>query len=54
LEVTNTQISATIRRPSHRDQRAVHVVPAFVADLGEDAAMSATIRNPNPRRAYLG
>src|SRR6516164_10238427 len=41
------------------DQRAVHVVPALIADLGDEAAwryvefFTANIRNPNTRRAYL-
>src|SRR5262245_42576472 len=41
------------------DQRVVHVVPALVADLGDEAAwrcaefFTANIRNPNTRRAYL-
>jgi site-specific recombinase XerD len=41
------------------DQRAVHIVPTLVADLGDEAAwryvefFTANIRNPNTRRAYL-
>jgi hypothetical protein len=41
------------------DQRSPHVVPALVADLGDEAAwryvkfFTANIRNPNKRRAYL-
>src|ERR1700741_1509413 len=41
------------------DQRAPNVVPALVANLGEQAAwryvefFTANIRNPNTRRAYV-
>src|SRR6202049_4825944 len=40
------------------DPRALNVVPALIADLGEEAAwryvdfFTANIRNPNTRRAY--
>jgi integrase/recombinase XerD len=40
------------------DQRALHVVPALIADLGDEAAwryvefFTANIRNPHTRRAY--
>jgi site-specific recombinase XerD len=40
------------------DQRALNVVPALIADLGDEAAwryvefFTANIRNPNTRRAY--
>jgi hypothetical protein len=40
------------------DQRAPNVVPALIADLGDEAAwryvefFTANIRNPNTRRAY--
>jgi site-specific recombinase XerD len=40
------------------DQRALNVVPALIADLGEEAAwrhvefFTANIRDPNTRRAY--
>ena len=41
------------------DQRALNVVPAIIADLGDEAAwryvefFTANIRNPNTRRAYV-
>jgi hypothetical protein len=58
---TRTQLPATIQQVevATADQRAVHVVPALVADLGDEAAwryvefFTANIRNPNTRRAYL-
>ena len=40
------------------DQRTLNVVPALIADLGDEAAwryvkfFTANIRNPNTRRAY--
>ena len=40
------------------DQRAANVVPALIADLGDEAAwryvefFTANIRNPHTRRAY--
>ena len=40
------------------DQRALNIVPALIADLGDEAAwryvefFTADIRNPNTRRAY--
>jgi hypothetical protein len=47
------------RRPrSHRIRRAPNVVPALIADLGDEAAwryvefFTANIRNPHTRRAY--
>jgi integrase len=60
LEPTRTQLPATIQQAEvvTADQRAVHVVPALVADLGDEAAwryvefFTANIRNPNTRRAY--
>jgi hypothetical protein len=60
LEPTRTQLPATIQQAEvTSDQRAAHVVPALVADLGDEAAwryvefFTANIRNPNTRRAYL-
>jgi len=60
LEPTNTQLPATIQQAQvTADQRAVQLVPALVADLGDEAAwryvefFTANIRNPNTRRAYL-
>jgi hypothetical protein len=41
------------------DQRALNVVPALIADLGDEAAwryvefFTANIRNPNTRRASI-
>src|SRR5215467_6722020 len=59
LEPTNTQLPATIQ-PAEvtADQRAPNVVPAIIADLGEDAGwryvefFTANIRNLHTRRAY--
>jgi site-specific recombinase XerD len=48
--ITTTDVTA--------DQRALNVVPALIADLGDEAAwryvefFTANIRNPNTRRAY--
>ena len=60
MEPTNTHLPATIQQAEVTvDQRAVHVVPALIADLGDEAAwryvefFTANIRNPNTRRAYL-
>jgi Phage integrase, N-terminal SAM-like domain len=60
LEPTKTQFPATIQQAEvTADQRVVHVVPALVADLGDEATwryvefFTANIRNPNTRRAYL-
>ena len=60
MQLTRTQLLATIE-PTEvtADQRAMHVVPALVADLGDEAAwryaefLTANIRNLNTRRAYL-
>ena len=53
------QLPATIQQAEvTADQRALNVVPALIADLGEEAAwryvefFTANIRNPNTRRAY--
>jgi hypothetical protein len=60
LEPTSTQLPAPIQQAElATDKRAVHVVPALIADLGDEAAWryvefsTANIRNPNTRRAYL-
>jgi site-specific recombinase XerD len=61
LEGSDKQLPATIQQAEvvTADQFAVHVVPALVADLGDEAAwryvefFTANIRNPNTRRAYL-
>ncbi len=60
MQLTRTQLPATIE-PAEvtADQRPMHVVPALLADLGDEAAwryvefFTANIRNPNTRRAYL-
>jgi site-specific recombinase XerD len=60
MEPTDTQLHATIE-PAEiiSDQRAPNVVPALVANLGDEAAwryvefFTANIRNPNTRRAYF-
>jgi hypothetical protein len=61
LQGSDKQLPATIQQAEvTADQRAVHVVPALVADLGDEAAwryvefFTANIRNPNTRRGYLG
>src|SRR5271156_414901 len=53
------QIPATIQQAEvTSNPRALNVVPALIADLGEEAAwryvefFTANIRNPNTRRAY--
>jgi hypothetical protein len=53
------QLPATIQQAEvTADQRAPNVVPALIADLGDEAAwryvefFTANIRNPNTRRAY--
>ena len=53
------QLPATITQADiTADQRALNVVPALIADLGDEAAwryvefFTANIRNPNTRRAY--
>ena len=60
MEPTETQVPATIQQAEvATDQRAVRIVPALVADLGDEAAwryvefFTANIRNQNTRRAYL-
>src|SRR5215813_11791401 len=60
MEPSDTQLPATIK-PAEiaSDQRAPNVVPALVADIGDEAAwryvefFTANIRNPNTRRAYF-
>src|SRR3984885_8620044 len=58
-EEPRNQLPATIQQAEvTADQRALNVVPALIADLGEEAAwryvefFTANIRNPNTRRAY--
>jgi site-specific recombinase XerD len=60
MEPSDTQLPAKIRQSDiATEQRAQHVVPALVADLGDEAAwryvefFTASIRNPNTRRAYF-
>ena len=57
---SDKRLPATIQQAEvTADQRAVQVVPALVADLGDEAAwryvefFTANIRNPHTRRAYL-
>ena len=58
-EEPKNQLPATIASAEvTADQRAPNVVPALIADLGEEAAwryvefFTANIRNPHTRRAY--
>jgi site-specific recombinase XerD len=58
--MTNTQLPATIEQADVvSDLGAPNVVPAIIADLGDEAAwryveiFTANIRSPNTRRAYL-
>jgi hypothetical protein len=58
-EEPKDQLPATITSAAvTADQRALNVVPALIADLGDEAAwryvefFTANIRNPNTRRAY--
>ena len=60
MQPPKTQLPATITQADiTADQRATNVVPALVADLGDEAAwryvefFTANIRNPHTRRAYL-
>ncbi len=60
LPPSKTQLPATITQADiTADQRATNLVPALVADLGDEAAwryvefFTANIRNPHTRRAYL-
>jgi len=59
LEPNTTQLPATIQQAEvTSDLRASNVVPAIIADLGEQAGwryvefFTANIRNPHTRRAY--
>jgi site-specific recombinase XerD len=59
LADTKNQLPATIQQAEGTaDQRALNVVPALIADLGDEAAwryvefFTANIRNLNTRRAY--
>ncbi|HEY1876760.1 MAG TPA: tyrosine-type recombinase/integrase [Rhizomicrobium sp.] len=59
MEPTNTQLPATIQQAEVTSNlRAPNVVPALIADLGDEAAwryvefFTANIRNPHTRRAY--
>ena len=58
-EEPKNQLPATITSAEvTADQRAPNVVPALIADLGDEAAwryvefFTANTRNPNTRRAY--
>ena len=58
-EEPKDQLPSTIQQAEVvADQRALNVVPALIADLGEEAAwryvefFTANIRNPHTRRAY--
>jgi site-specific recombinase XerD len=60
LQPSKDQLPATIQQAEVvANQRSPHVVPALVADLGDEAAwryvefFTANIRNPHTRRAYL-
>ena len=60
MEQRRSQLPATIQQGEiTADRGAIHVVPALIADLGDEAAwryvefFTANIRNPNTRRAYL-
>jgi hypothetical protein len=59
LDEPKDQLPATIQQADiTADQRALNVVPAVTADLGDEAAwryvefFTANIRNPHTRRAY--
>jgi hypothetical protein len=59
LDGSDKQLPATIQQAEvTADQRALNVVPALIADLGDEATwryvefFTANIRNPNARRAY--
>jgi site-specific recombinase XerC len=61
LEPTTTQLPATIQQAEvTSDLRSPNVVPAIIADLGDQAGwryvefFTAKIRNPHTRRAYAG
>jgi site-specific recombinase XerD len=60
LPPSKTQLPETIQQAEVTvDQRSPHVVPALIADLGDEGAwryvefFTANIRNSNTRRAYL-
>ena len=59
MEPISTHLPATIQQAEvTSDLRASNVVPALIADLGDQAAwryvefFTANIRNPHTRRAY--
>src|SRR5215469_6552516 len=59
LDGSEDNLPATIQQAEvTSDSRALNVVPALIADLGDEAAwryvefFTANIRNPNTRRAY--
>jgi site-specific recombinase XerD len=59
LDGSDKQLPATIQQSEvTADQRALNVVPALLADLGDEVAwryvefFTANIRKPNTRRAY--
>src|SRR5215831_7748827 len=60
MEPSDAQLPATIHQTEiSADVRAPAVVPAIIADLGDQASwryvefFTANIRNPNTRRAYF-
>jgi hypothetical protein len=60
LDGSDNQLPATIQQAEvTSDRRALNVVPAIIADLGDEAAwryvefFTANVRNPNTRRAYV-
>ena len=62
MEPTDTQLPATIIQAeitTSSDPHTTLIVPALIADLGDDATwryvefFTANIRNPNTRRAYF-
>jgi len=60
LDGSDKQLPTVIQQAEvTADQRALNVVPAIIADLGDEAAwryvefFTANIRNPNTRRAYV-
>ena len=59
MDGSDNRLPATIQQAEvTSDQRALNVVPAIIADLGDEAAwryvefFTANINNPNTRRAY--
>jgi hypothetical protein len=56
--MTSDQLPAVIRPGAPATSDDIHLVPALIADAGDQAAwrylefFTANIRNPNTRRAY--